>query len=139
GVPKTPEQIAAWKQGLKDLVQQGESGLPAIQEFLEKNVDFALGSEGAQALGYSSTRAALYDALVQMGGPAAAGVLLGTLQSSADPRDLAALARSLEQIAPEQYRQQILDAAREVMNLPSDGKANPTDVAVLFQMLDKYG
>ena len=32
GVPKTPEQIAAWKQGLTNLMQLGESALPAIRE-----------------------------------------------------------------------------------------------------------
>src|ERR1043166_9260939 len=79
GVLKTPEQIAAWKQGLTNLVQQGESGLSAIQEYLEKNVDFALDAESAKALGYSSTRAALYDALAQIGGSAAAGGFLHTV------------------------------------------------------------
>jgi hypothetical protein len=140
GVPKTPEQIAAWKQGLTNLVLQGEAALPAIREYLEKNVDFALGAEGAQALGYSSTRAALYDALAQIGGSGAAGVLLSTLQSTGDPRDIVALARTLEQVAPEQYRQQIVDASREVLaSATTLGSANQTDVALLFQTLGKFG
>jgi hypothetical protein len=139
GVPKTPEQIAAWKQGLTNLVQQGESGLSAIQEYLEKNVDFALDAESAKALGYSSTRAALYDALAQIGGSAAAGVLLNTLQTTADPHDLVSVARTLDQMAPDQYRQQIVDASREVLNSYGVVKGNQTDVAALFQVLDKYG
>ena len=57
GLPKTPEQIAAWKRNLQLLVQQGAVSLPAIQEFLEKNVDFAYGTEGARALGYGSAPA----------------------------------------------------------------------------------
>ena len=140
GVPKTAEQIAAWKQGLTNLVQHGEAALPAIQEHLEKNVDFALGAEGARALGYNSTREALYGALAQIGGSAAAGVLLGTLQTTADPRDLVAVARTLEQMAPDQYKDQIVSAAREVLHsAPVQGTANQTDVALLFRVLGNYG
>ena len=138
-LPKTPEQIAAWKQNLQQLVQQGAVSLPAIQEFLEKNVDFTFGAEGARALGYGSARAAMYDALAQIGGADAAGVMLGTLRASVDPTDIAMLARSLEQIASQQYRQQILDAARQALALPDDGNANPTDFAPLFDVLAKYG
>ena len=137
--PRTPEQIAAWKQNLQQLVQQGAVSLPAIQEFLEKNVDFAFGTEGARALGYSSARAAMYDALVQIGGADAASVMLGTLRGSVDPTDIALLARSLDQLAPQQYRQQILDSARQALALPDDGTANPTDFAPLFDVLAKYG
>jgi hypothetical protein len=121
------------------LVQQGSAALPAIQEFLEKNVDFTFGGDVGAALGYGSARSAMYDALVQIGGTDAANVLLGTLQGSADPSDIANLARSLEQLGPGQYSQQILDAARQALATPIGPNANPADVAPLFEVLDKYG
>jgi hypothetical protein len=139
GLPKTPEQIAAWKQNLQTLIQQGGASLPAIQEFLEKNTDFAFEDDSARALGYGSTRSAMYDALVQIGGADAANVLLDTLRASADPGDIANIARSLEQLGPEQYRQQILDASRQVLAMAAGGKASQTDVAPLFQVLERYG
>src|SRR6266850_1771798 len=102
GVPQTPEQVTAWKQNLQQLVQQGAASVPAIQEFLEKNVDLGFGNEGIQTLGYGSARYALFDALAQIGGPEAVGALTGTLQTTADPREIALLAKDLEQMAPEQ-------------------------------------
>ncbi len=139
GVPRTVAEISAWKQGLKDLVGQREAAIPAIQEFLEKNVDLTFGSEDAQALGFASIRASLYDALVQIGGAGAVGVLLGTLQNSNDPHDLAALARSLDQAAPGQYGPQILDASRQALSVANSDKVNQTEVAALFQILTLYG
>jgi hypothetical protein len=139
GAPITLEQVTAWKQNLQQLVQQGPAALPAIREFLERNQDVVFGSESARALGSDSARAAMYDALTQIGGPEAASVLLDTLQNTASPRDIALLARSLEQLAPEQYRQQIVDAARQALATPTDGQSNPADMAPVFEALSKYG
>src|SRR5262249_37950705 len=84
GLPKPAEQVAAWKQNLQQLIQQGAAGVPAIREFLEKNMDLGFGSDGSQMLGYSSARAAMFDALRQIGGPEAGGALVGALQATAD-------------------------------------------------------
>ena len=138
GAPLSPEQAAAWKQNLQSLIQQGAAAVPAIREFLEKNIDFAFGTAGAGALGYDSARAAMYDALAQIGGPEAAGLLLDTLGTTASPQDIAQLARSLDKMAPGQYRQQIVDAARQAL-LPAQGQLPQGDVAPLFQVLSTYG
>src|SRR6266404_212174 len=138
-VPQTPEQVAAWKQDLRQLVQQGAAAVPAIREFLEKNVDLGFGNEGVQALGYGSARYALFDALAQIGGPEAVGALTGTLQTTADPREIALLAKDLEQMAPEQHRHEILEATRQALAMAGAGKLADTDVGPLFEVLYKYG
>src|SRR5260370_24043955 len=137
--PQTPEQVAAWKQDLRQLVQQGAAAVPAIQEFLEKNVDLGFGSNGVQSLGYGSARYALFDALAQIGGPEAVGALTGTLQTTADPRAIALLAKDLEQMAPAQHRQARLEATRQALTMAGEGKLADADVGPLFEVLYKYG
>src|SRR5262245_53276828 len=46
----TPERAVLWKDNLKRLVAQGRGALPAIQGFLDKNLDinFAAAENGAQ-------------------------------------------------------------------------------------------
>jgi len=139
GVPQTREQVAEWKTNLQQLVLQGAGAVPAIQEFLEKNVDLGFGREGSQALGYSSARAAMFDALAQIGGPEAVGLLGQTLQATADPREIALLARSLEQIEPQLHQQEVLDAARQVLAMAANGNGEETEVGPLFEVLQKYG
>jgi hypothetical protein len=139
GVPQTGEQIAEWKANLQQLVQQGAGAVPAIQEFLEKNVDLGFGRDGSQALGYSSARAAMFDALAQIGGPEAIGLLSQTLQATADPREIALLVRGLEQLEPQQHQQEALEAVRQVLGMAANGKMDETEVGPLFEVLQKYG
>jgi hypothetical protein len=114
--------------------------LPAIQEFLDKNMDLVFGADGARSLGYTSARSAMFDAMLQIGGVEGANAMLGVLQATADPREIAQLAKNLDQLAPEQYRGQILEAARQVLSMSAEAaKANQTDVAPLFEVLGKYG
>src|SRR5258708_3669827 len=40
----TPELAAKWKQNLQELVQQGAAVVPAIAEFLKKNMDVDFGA-----------------------------------------------------------------------------------------------
>ena len=134
----TPEQAAEWRGKLRQLVQQGAAGVPAIGEFLRKNTDFDFG-DSAGALGYGSARAALFDALLQIGGPQATSVLLQTMQTTAEPREVAVLARELETLAPEQYRQEALSAARQALAMAGSGKLEGADVGPLFELMYKYG
>jgi hypothetical protein len=133
------EQSAQWKDHLKQLVQQGPAGVPAIMEFLDKNTDVGFGREGSQMLGYPSARTAMFDALLQIGGPEAIGALSQTLQATADPREIALLARNLEQLEPQQHRQEAVEAARQTLALVASGKSEGTDVAPLFEVLKQYG
>ncbi len=138
--PMTPDEINAWKANLQNLVQQGTSSVPAIAEFLEKNQDTEFGPGGKTALGYSSARRAMFDALAQIGGPEATGTLTRVLKDSADPREIAALADRLASLSPEEHKPEIIQASREVLGLAASGKLPAdTDVGPIFEVLQKYG
>jgi hypothetical protein len=132
------EQTAEWKQNLQQLVQQGRESVPAIVEFLKQNKDVDFGS-ASESLGYASARRAMFDAMAQIGGPEAISGTLQTLQNTADPREIALLAQNMERMAPEQHREEALQAARETLVLAASGKLQGTDVGPLFEVLQNYG
>ena len=136
----TPQQSAQWKQNLQQLVQQGAAGVPAIREFLEKNLDLRFdGVAGGNVNGYSSLRAGLFDALQQIGGPEALAVTREVLGTTADPVEIALLARNLEQQAPGQYRLEALNAARMTLEQAAQSNVNGRDMSPLFQVFQSYG
>jgi hypothetical protein len=114
--------------------------VPAIREFLERNQDLRFdGVNGGDLTGHPSLRAGLFDALQQIGGPEALELSLQTLRTTADPLEIALLARNMEQQAPGQYRQEALNAARETLALAVQDRPNIRDVAPLFQLFQTYG
>jgi hypothetical protein len=135
----TAEQAVEWKQNLEDLVQHGPAAVPAIIEFLKQNKDMDFGTWGGQELGYSSARRAMFNALVQIGGPEAIAATSEVLQSTADPREIALLAQNLETLAPGEHRQEAVQAAREALEMAAKGKLEEADVAPLFEVLHSYG
>src|SRR2546423_341382 len=109
--PITKEQAEKFKKNLEELVRRGAAAVPAIREFLDKNLDSYFNElSGGDQLSYASLRAALFDALKQIGGPEAQAAMLATLQTTALPVELLELAKDLEMQAPGQYREQILKA-----------------------------
>jgi hypothetical protein len=137
--PWTPEVAVKWKENLQQLIQQGAAGVPAILEFLDKNTDVTFAGPGSQLTGYGSARAAMIDALVQIGGAEGISGTLQALQTMGDPHEIAVLAQNLEKLAPEQYRQEALAAARETLGMAAAGKLQGSDVAPLFEVLQRYG
>ena len=135
----TQEQAAQWKENLQKLIQQGSVGVPAIREFLAKNTEIDFGAGGKEMFGYGSVRNAMFDALTQIGGPQAIGVFSDTLQTSADPREVALLAQDLEKLDPGQHRQEALEAARQTLAMAAAEQLPGRDVAPLFEVLEKYG
>ena len=136
----TAEQAAAWKQGLQQLTQRGAEAVPALREFLEKNLDLSFeAAKGGGALGQPSLRLSMIEALQQIGGPEALALSLDTLRSSSEPREIAWLAKALEQQAPEQYRREAVNAAREALAQAAIGKLDGRDVGPLFDVLRQYG
>src|SRR6185503_10268436 len=109
--PLSAEQAAAWRQSLQSLIQQGAAGIPAIRDILELNKDLVLGAGNAQMLGYDTVRVALFDALRQIGGTEGAQATLEALRGTGDPREILALARNLDSMAPGEHRQEMLDSA----------------------------
>ncbi len=135
----TPETAAQWKQGLLQLVQQGSAAVPAIREFLERKQDLSFaGFYGGSFAGYPSMRAAMFDALQQIGGPEALDASLQALRTTSDPLEIALLARSLEQQAPGVYQQEALSAARVALAQASQA-GSTKDVAPIFQVLQAFG
>ncbi len=141
GGPITSEQAAKFKQNLAELIRQGAASVPAIQEFLAKNLDsYYSGVSGGEQLGYSSLRAGLFDALKQIGGPEAQAAMVQTLQTTAVPSELLELAKNLEQLAPGQYREQILNATRETLSMASANQLGTNmELGPAFRVLQALG
>lgn len=135
--PITKEQVEKFKSDLKALIAQGKDAVPAIREFLERNVELSYANAGGESLGYSSLRASLIDALAQIGGPEATSALLGALNTTALPGEIAQLARALEQLAPGQYSGDILNAARQTLQLAMGGGLGKEDAGPLFDIIAK--
>jgi uncharacterized protein YoaH (UPF0181 family) len=134
--PVTAEQAQKWKESLQQLIRQGPSSVPAIQQFLAQNLDANYaGVSGANALGYSSLRSAMLDALAQIGGPESTQAILQVLQTSIFPTDIATLAKTLDAQGPGQYQQAILDAVRQQLNLGALDQLGGANVLPLFQVL----
>jgi hypothetical protein len=135
----TEAQIASWQEHFQNLLQLGSAAIPAIHQFLQQNIDLDFGSGGKQILGYASARMAILDALAQIGGADAVNTLSETLQATADPREVAFVARKLEQLEPGRYQQAALDAARQSLSMAGEGNLNGKDVAPLFELFQKFG
>jgi hypothetical protein len=139
--PVTPEQAEQWKNTLQSLTSQGAAAVPAIRDFLEQNreVTFA-GVVGSELLGQSSLRSALINALGQIGGPEALGVMAQTLRTTTLPSEVGQLAQYLEQMAPGQYRQDILSSASQMLSMAGSGQLRAGwDTGDLFKVLQTYG
>ena len=135
----TAEGVQAWKTNYQQLVQSGAAAMPALRAFLAENQDTVFDTETARALGQRSARLAAFDALQQIGGPEAIALLDQTLGETKAPREIAALAWNLEDMAAGQYREKILAAARSVLAQTSPAASLGTDVAPLFEVFQKYG
>lgn len=135
----SPEKTAEWKQNLQQLTSQGAASVPAIREFLEKNLDLGFDSTNANLLGQPSLRLSLLEALQTIGGPEAMAVSSQMLQTTLDPREIAWLAQSLEKQAPGQYAQMAAEAARSALAMASTEQMQGRDVGPLFGVLAQYG
>jgi hypothetical protein len=139
--PITKEQAERFKQIMAELLRQGAASVPAIQDALNKNAnaDYVEMSGGDQ-LGYSSLRAALIDTLRQIGGPEAEATMVQTLQTTAVPAEVLELAKDLEQQAPGVYRDQILSAAHEALDMASANQLGTNvEVGPVFRVLENFG
>jgi len=139
--PITPEQAEQWKNTLQSLTSQGAAAVPAIRDLLERNweINFA-GVAGGELLGQNSLRSALLNALGQIGGPEALSVMVQTLRTTTVPSEVSQLAQALEQAAPGQYRQDILNTANQLLNMAGNGQLPAGwDMAGLFKVLQLYG
>ena len=137
--PLNEEKVAAWKQNLQQLTAQGAGAVPAIREFLDKNLDLNFDASSGGLFGQPTLRMMFLEALQNIGAPESLAVSSQVLQTTLDPREIAWLARSLEQQAPGQYGQLAASAAREALAMASTGQLEGRDVGPLFGVLQQYG
>lgn len=137
----SPAQASLWKQGLDRLVQEGAQAVPAIREFLAREVDVDYASvQNGGLLGTTSLRSAMFDALRQIGGPESISLALEVMQTTTRPDEIARLARDLDAAAPEQYRDAAITAARTALARTTPNSAlPPVDTSPLFEVLQKFG
>ena len=138
--PVTPEKLAAWKSTLQMLTNQGPAAISAIREFLQGKQDVNFDSiGGSSVMGQPSMRLAVLDSLLQIGGAEANALAAETMRSTSDPREIAIIARNLEHLAPGEFTQAALDAARAALAQARDGRISNVDVGGLFDVLARYG
>src|SRR6185503_12087435 len=139
---------------LEELIAIGPSALPAIREFLSRNedvdYDLALAAQGKSQRGTvpndfvlpPSLRFGLLDATRQIGGAEAEAILADILASTGRGVELAWLARVLQELVPNKYRDVALTAARELLSRPLASAGSPldrNDREHLFNVLSMYG
>ena len=136
--PLTKEQADGVNAKMRDIVAQGNAGLPAIRGFLSKSVDLSFAeTDGIKTLKFDSLRSGLLDALREIGSPEATAVQLQVLKTTADPREIAQIASNLEDASPGEHRPAILDAARETLALAAKHPLS-SDAAPLFRVLQGF-
>jgi hypothetical protein len=133
---------------LEILVAAGPDALQAIREFLARNEDIDLAPPRSVKRGVddflpSSLRFGLFDVLRLIGGADAEQLMAETLNDTGRGAEVAWLARALQQIVPNKYRETALAAARELLGRPTvPGSATGADRnerELLFGVLTMYG
>ena len=106
--------------GLEGLIAAGPAALPAIRQFLARNEDIAFSSsKSTRGLNADivppSLRFGLFDAVKQIGGAEAEKLLAEILGTTGRGAEVEWLARTLQEMAPNKYRDSALAAARELL------------------------
>jgi hypothetical protein len=147
---RTTRQAIAW---LEELIAAGPAALPAIREFLARNedADFTPSSQSRGGRGANvpnefivppSLRFGLFDVVKQIGGPEAETLLAEVLGATGRGAEVGWLARALQDIAPNKYRDVALAAARNLLARPPAAGPNASDRSErdqLFGVLTMYG
>ena len=129
-----PQMTRAMRQvihEMENLIAAGPSALPAISGFLALNeeVNYELpgigpgkgvrdGKISTDFLAPPSLRLGLFDAVKNIGGPAAEKLLVDVLSSTGRGVEVAYLAGALQELAPNKYREVALAAAHELLANP---------------------
>jgi hypothetical protein len=133
---------------IEELITAGPVALPAIREFLARNedVDFdsiAKGGVPNEFLMPPSLRFGLFEAAKRIGGEEAEKILAITMNGTGRGIEVAWLARALQEIAPDKYRDAALAVARGLLARPAlANPASPLDRnerAELFNVLAMFG
>jgi len=143
--PRAIRKAIYW---LEELVAAGPGALPAIRQFLARNeeIDYISGSTkrgaGMEGVAPVSLRFGLFEVVKQIGGAEAENVLAEVLGTTGRGVEVAWLARALQEMAPNKYRDAALAAARELLGRPMTNPQSPLDRDErdqLFGVLTMYG
>ena len=135
----TPQEAEALNAKMREIIAQGSAAVPAIREFLARNVDLTFAEENrGRSLSYNSLRSGLLDALRRIGDPEAIAALSEVLRMTAEPAEVAQIARNLESLAPGEHRQEIVEAARETLAMAANRQLTNRDMAPVFQLLQGF-
>ena len=133
---RTLRQAIYW---LEELSLRGEDALPAIREFLARNEDFDLASSqnktartAAESILPASLRLGLFEVVKRIGGKGAEALLADTLNNTGRGIELVWLARALQEMAPNRYRESALVSARELLTRPA-----PASTITLVERFDR--
>ena len=155
------DQHRLWRviHHLEQLLENGESAIPAIKDFLRLNQDVVFvrpapvsggmafpGAAGTEATGDTAPetlRLGLIEVLSLMKNPSAEAALLEVLQVTGSTEEIIHLAGKLDTLAPGKHHAEIASAARELLNA-SDSAENGLDLSnadrlALFRLLDQLG
>jgi hypothetical protein len=145
--PRTLREAIYW---LEELALAGQPALPAIREFLARNEDFELAvpqNRSVRPVMDSvlplSLRFGLFEVVKRIGGKDAEAILAETSNATGRGIELVWLARALEEVTPNAYRESALASARELLGRPA--ASNPPSVLdrfdrdFLFEVLTLFG
>ena len=138
---------------LESLIAAGPLALPAIKEFLARNEDIdyepAAGGKrssfdprnGTEFVTPPSLRFGLLDALRRIGGADAEKLMAEVLGTTGRGSEVLYLARVLQDMVPNKYRDLSVTVARDLLTNPiakTGGPADPLDKEYLFGVLSFY-
>ena len=147
---KDTKNIRLAIQQLENLIELGTNALPEIQAFLatQEDIDYdpsifgswKVSRDGRVPVDFvfpPSLRFGLFDAVRKIGGEQAEKLLADTLRISGRGVEVAYLARVLQEIAPFQYRELAITAAKDLLNNPLN--ANPSNALDKFERNYLFG
>ncbi len=154
------DQHRLWRviHHLEQLLENGESAIPAIKDFLQLNQDvvfvrpppasggMAFPGAVADAAGDTAPetlRLGLIEVLSLMKSPIAEAALVEVLQVTGSTEEIIHLAGKLDALAPGKHNAEIASAARELLNASESAEngfeLSNADRLALFRLLDQLG
>lgn len=136
-VASQPRSVRRVVHQFENLIEAGPAALPVIREFLVRNqdIEYDTGSsrpfrEGKVPTEFAvppSLRLGLLEVVKNIGGDGAEQLLADTLKTTGRGLEVAYLAFTLNELAPNKYRDMALNAARNLLSRPAGALASPLD------------
>lgn len=149
GQGRALRQAVYW---LEELAAAGPAALPAIRTYLAQNeeIDYPWPNQNRRDIGAvndfilpPSLRFGLFEVVQRIGSAEAESILAEVLGSTGRGAELAWLARALQEMAPNKYREVALAAAHELLAHPLNGDSSSpldrNDRNHLFSVLSLFG